>query len=115
MIQTELTRFKVKTGKTATVDEWMTFLNDHMKETLLTLENEKMFIETVFREQLDGIEYLYWYSVQRNGGNRVENSENWIDKKHLEYWDECIDSSYKPIDLTAEVVMIPDKIRINMN
>lgn len=68
----------------------MTFLNDHIKETLLTLENEKMFIETIFREQFDGIEYLYWYSVQGNGGNRVENSENWIDKKHLEYWDECI-------------------------
>ena len=48
MLQTELTRFKVKVGKTAIVDEWMSFLNEHMEETLLTLENEKMFVETIF-------------------------------------------------------------------
>lgn len=58
MLQTELTRFKVKVGKTAIVDEWMSFLNEHMEETLLTLENEKMFVETIFREQLNGDEFL---------------------------------------------------------
>ncbi|AGE29381.1 hypothetical protein M7W_742 [Enterococcus faecium ATCC 8459 = NRRL B-2354] len=114
MLQTELTRFKVKVGKTAIVDEWMSFLNEHMEETLLTLENEKMFVETIFREQLNGEEFLYWYSIQGEGGISVEDSESWIDKKHLEYWDECIDSTYKPIDLTTEVVMIPEKIRSNM-
>ena len=51
-----------KEGKTAKVDEWMAFLNNHMKDTLLTLENEKMYVETIFREILDGCEYLYWYS-----------------------------------------------------
>lgn len=114
MLQTELTRFKVKVGKTTLVDEWMSFLNEHMEETLLTFENEKMFVETIFREQLNGEEFLYWYSIQGEGGISVEDSESWIDKKHLEYWDECIDSTYKPIDLAIEVVMIPDKIRSNM-
>lgn len=90
MLQTELTRFKVKVGKTAIVDEWMSFLNEHMEETLLTLENEKMFVETIFREQLNGEEFLYWYSIQGEGGTPVENFESWIDKKHLEYWDECM-------------------------
>ena len=32
MLQTELTRFKVKAGKTAIVDEWMSFLNEHMEK-----------------------------------------------------------------------------------
>lgn len=114
MLQTELTRFKVKAGKTAIVDEWMSFLNEHMEETLLTLENEKMFVETIFREQLNGEEFLYWYSIQGEGGIPVENSESWIDKKHLDYWDECIDSTYKPDDLASEVVLIPEKIRSNM-
>ncbi len=114
MLQTELTRFRVKVGKTAIVDEWISFLNEHMEETLLTLENEKMFIETIFREQLNGEEFLYWYSIQGEGGISVEDSESWIDKKHLEYWDECIDSTYKSIDLATEVVMIPEKIRCNM-
>ena len=62
MLQTELTIFKEKAGKDI-VDEWMSFLNEHMEETLLTLENEKMFVDTIFREQLHGEEFLYWYSI----------------------------------------------------
>jgi len=48
------------------------------------------------------------------GGTEVEQSEHWIDKKHLEYWDECIDESFRPVDLEAAVVMIPEKIRGEM-
>lgn len=63
-INVELTRFRVKEGKSQKVDEWLAFLNDHMEDSLLTLEGEKMYVETNFREILDGREYLYWYSVQ---------------------------------------------------
>ena len=84
-LNVELSRFRVKEGKTAKVDEWMAFLNNHMKDTLLTLENEKMYVETIFREILDGCEYLYWFSVQAEGGIEVTDSESYIDKKHLEY------------------------------
>lgn len=44
-LNVELSRFRVKEGKTAKADEWMAFLNNHMKDTLLTLENEKMYVE----------------------------------------------------------------------
>ncbi|MFY8331867.1 DUF6176 family protein [Vagococcus carniphilus] len=110
----ELTRFKVKEGKSKIVDEWLLFLNENMKETLITLEKEKMYVETIFREVLNGDEYLYWYSVQGENGQEVEESEHWIDKKHLEYWEECIDKNFKPIDLSTEVVMIPEKIKKSM-
>lgn len=106
----ELSRFRVKEGKTVQVDEWMAFLNEHMEDTLLTLEGEKMYVETIFREVLDGHEYLYWYSVQAEGGNEVEDSESYIDKKHLEYWEECIDPSYDMVDLDPQVIMIPKPI-----
>lgn len=107
----ELTRFKVKNGKSKKVDEWLKFLNDHMKDVLITLEGEKMYVETIFREVLDGNEYLYWFSIQGEGGQEVEESQHWIDKKHLEYWNECIDPNYSPVDLSTEVVMIPENIR----
>ena len=107
----ELTRFKVKEGKTAKVDEWLKFLNENMEEVLVTLEGEKMYVETIFREWLNGEEYLYWYSVQGENGQDVEESQHWIDKRHLEYWNECIDSSFREVDLTTEVVMIPEKVR----
>lgn len=115
MLNIELTRFKVKKGKSKVVDEWLSFLNDNMNETLLTLEAEKMYVETIFREVLNGDEYLYWYSVQGVGGQEVEDSESFIDKKHLEYWEECIDTDFKAVDLNTEVVMIPTQIRKYMN
>ena len=96
MINIELTRFRVIKGKSEKV------------------EGEKMQIETIFREILDGEEYLYWYSIQGEGGIEVENSESWIDTRHLEYWEECIDKDFKPKDLDAQVVMIPEKIQEKM-
>lgn len=111
----ELTRFKVKAGKSGTVDEWLAFLNAHMKDVLITLEGEKMYVETIFREIWEGEEYLYWYSIQGEGGQNVEESTHWVDQKHLQYWDECMDESFRPIDLKTEVVMIPEKIKQVMN
>jgi hypothetical protein len=44
----ELTRFSVKPGMSHKVDEWLKFLNDNMEGVLLTLEREKMYVETIF-------------------------------------------------------------------
>lgn len=114
MDHVELSRFRVKPGKSAVVDEWMAFLNDNMADTLLTLEAEKMYVETIFREVIDGTEYLYWYSVQGEGGQAAEESTSYIDQKHLEYWDECIDPSYGCQDLSTQVVMIPQAIQASI-
>lgn len=107
----ELTRFKVKPGKSHRVDEWMKLLNDHMKEVLLTLNDEKMYVETIFREIRGGEEYLYWYSVQGEGGTEVEASQHEIDKKHLEFWYECIDEEAPAVDMKTEVVMIQEVVK----
>lgn len=114
MLTTELTRFKVKAGKSAIVDDWLAFLNENMAEVLITLGMEKMYVETIFREVLDGQEYLYWYSIQGSGGQEVTDSTHWIDEKHLAYWAECIDESFQPVDLKTEVMMIPDTIKKTM-
>ena len=107
----ELTRFRVKQGKSAKVDEWLAFLNDNMKDVMETLEGEKMYVETIFRETQGGHEYLYWYSIQGEGGQEVETSTHWSDKKHMEYWQECIDPEFAPIDLKTVAVMIPEKTK----
>ncbi|MBP3040910.1 hypothetical protein J9303_15590 [Bacillaceae bacterium Marseille-Q3522] len=111
----ELTKFRVKKGKSERVNEWLRFLNENMTDVLITLEGEKMYVETIFREHENGDEYLYWYSVQGAGGQEVQDSEHWIDKKHLEYWKECIDGTFQPVDLKTEVVMIPEKVRKSMD
>lgn len=114
VMNVELTRYRVIDGKSAVVDEWLTFLNENMKDVLITLEGEKMYVETIFREILDGNEYLYWYSIQGEGGVEVENSTHWIDEKHLAFWKECIDPSFQPVDLVTSVVMIPSSVKESM-
>ena len=105
----ELSRFRVKEGKTERVKEWMRFLNENMEDVLLTLDDEKMYVETIFSETCDDGEYLYWYSIQGVGGQNVSESNSWIDKKHLEFWNECIDETYQE-DMKKEVSMIPKYI-----
>ncbi len=107
----ELIRYRVKKNKSERVDEWLKFLNANMQDVLVTLEGEKMYVETIFRERLEGEEYLYWYSIQGQGGQAVEESEHWIDKKHLEFWDECIDETFGALNLKTEVIMIPENIQ----
>lgn len=107
----ELIRYRVKKNKSERVDEWLKFLNANMQDVLVTLEGEKMYVETIFRERLEGEEYLYWYSIQGHGGQAVEESEHWIDKKHLEFWDECIDETFGALNLKTEVIMIPENIQ----
>lgn len=107
----ELHRFRVFQGKSQVVDEWLNFLNQHMEDTLLTLEDEKMYVESIHREVLDGTEYLYWYIIQGEGGRSVKDSTSYIDIQHLKYWKECIDPSYKAKAMPALVAMIPHRVR----
>ena len=109
-MRVELSRFQVRKGKSGLVDEWMEFLNKYLPEVLLTLQDEKMYVETIFRESTAEGEFLYWYSVQGDGGKRVDQSMHWVDQKHLEYWQECIEPDYST-DMKVEVVMIPKLIR----
>lgn len=107
MTKVELTRFRIRKGKEAKAQEWMDFLNEHHTDTVATMTGEKMYVESVFKEKNpDGYTYFYWYSVQGEGGNAVEESESYIDKKHTEYWDECIDTEYKPVDMELEESLI---------
>ena len=100
-VRVELTRFRVLPGRGGVVEEWMAFLRDHEQAVRQTLGPEHMHVETIFSETVDGVEYLYWYSVQGEGGNDVTSSGHWLDRAHLDYWRRCIDPSFPPEDLTV--------------
>ncbi len=70
--------------------------------------------KTIFRERQGEDEYLYWYSVQGEGGLAVEDSHHEIDKQHLAFWEECIDSDTEPVDLQTAVSMIQEKVLASM-
>lgn len=108
-MKVELTKFKVKPNKSDKVDEWMAYIEENMDDALLTLEGEKMYVETIFREQNGEHEYLYWYSVQED--DMEDDEELNINQKLLDFFDECIDKTFQPLDLEASVVMMPKRIR----
>lgn len=113
-MQIELMRFRVLPGVTDQVNRWMDFLNSNMPAVLETLDGEKMYVETIFSETLDGVDYLYWYSIQGEGGIEVQDSTHWIDEIHLKYWKSCIDPEFTPQVLTPRVNMIPERIAAQM-
>lgn len=116
MTHIELIRFRIKKGKEKKAQEWMNFLNEHHVDTVKTMAAEKMYVETVFSEKKeDGYTYFYWYSVQGENGQNVEESESYIDKKHIEYWDECIDSTYHPVDMKVQQSLIAPEIEKIIN
>ncbi|MBM6615538.1 hypothetical protein JTF06_11650 [Desemzia sp. RIT804] len=114
-LHVELERFRVKSGKEETAREWMNFLNQHLAEVVKTLPNEKMYVESIFEEVIEGSMYLYWVSYQGMTASEVIFSDAYVDKKHLDYWGECIDATYGEHLLKTNVVMIQDKIKKEMN
>lgn len=40
----------------------------------------------------------------------MEESESYIDKKHLKYWDECIDEKYHPVDMILEQSLLAPRL-----
>ncbi len=109
-MKVELSRFRVKPGKSARVDEWLEMLNENMAEVLQTLEREQMKFEVIFREMIDGEEYLYWFSVQGESGQPMGTSPFEIDQKHIEFQKECLDAAYGMRDAQPQVIMAPEAI-----
>ena len=106
----EMTRFRVRSGAEVRAAEWMEFLRSHPDAFRETLEPERMYVETIFSEVIDGVTYLYWYSVQGEDRRSVLESEHWLDAQHLEFWRECIDPEFPPQDLTPQVHVVPVRV-----
>jgi hypothetical protein len=106
----ELSRFRVKPGKSARVDEWLAMLNERMDEVKQTLVREEMKAEVIFREIIGEDEFLYWCSIQGEAGEHVRTSPFEVDRLHIDFHEECIDHDYGMRDAQAQVIMIPDEI-----
>ncbi|MGL4336335.1 MAG: DUF6176 family protein [Turicibacter sp.] len=82
----------------------------YIEAVIKTLEGEKMYVETIFSEEDDDYMYLYWYSIQGEGGIEVIESDHEVDKKHIESWKLCVDTEYKPVHMKQQVSMIPSRV-----
>jgi hypothetical protein len=110
-MKTEFTTFRVIEGKEDLAEEWVETLKTRQEECVETLTREKMVFESVFKFHKEGRLYLSWFSLQEEGHKEVDTSGHKIDKVHLEYWDECIDRSFKPEDHIHVVSFIPKELK----
>lgn len=101
----EATKYRVKIDKTEKAGEMLKMLNNRIDECIQTLEREKMFIEAIFSEVINGRLYLTWFSVQGDNAEIVNSSPFQIDKDYLEMFDECIDKTFKPEDKKLELFL----------
>lgn len=109
-MKVELSRFHIKSEKSACVNEWLQMLNDNMGELIQTLDREQMKLEVIFREIIEGEEFLYWFSVQGEAGEEVTTSPFAVDQKHMQFEEECLDHNYGMRDAQPQVIMVPERV-----
>jgi hypothetical protein len=109
-MKVELTRLRIKDGMSSRVDEWFATLNAGKAECVETLEREKMYVESIFREKIGDEEFLYWFSIQGENGESIDTSPFPIDAIHREFGRECVDRSLPRVDMDPEVLLITPKV-----
>jgi hypothetical protein len=77
--------------------QWLAMLNARMDEVKETLVREEMHVEVIFREISGDDEFLYWFSIQGEGGAHVNTSPTPRPTTSLST--RCIDHDYGPATL----------------
>ena len=109
-MRVELSRYRIKAGKEARVDEWLKMLHDRTAESLPILEEEQMKLEVIFSETINGEQFLTWFSVQGDIDYNVRNSRHEVDQLHVQFADECMDDSYGRHDAQPQCVFVPERV-----
>jgi Family of unknown function (DUF6176) len=93
---------------------WLQCLLERQAECVATLDREAMHFESIFRAEIDGRLHLSWFSVQGTTGAHVVSSPFPIDKMHMEFWEECIDTSIAPTSHMHVLSFVPQAIALSM-
>ncbi|NQY37864.1 MAG: hypothetical protein HRT37_23510 [Alteromonadaceae bacterium] len=78
---------KLKPNSNEKVEKWRSTLSEHLDESLATLRDEGVEIESWFRVEIEGQEYLLWYMRAESIQRAFEVSQKLkhpIDKFHYE-------------------------------
>lgn len=105
----ELEGFAVYPEKRQRAHEWLAFLKNNQAKVNQTLIAENMQLEHIFSITLNDTLYLCWYSNQTAPSRPVEESTDPIDRKHLAFWDECIDANKPSLKFKLENTFMPPK------
>ena len=102
---------KLKPGSEEKVEEWHKTISSRIKEAVATLKDEGVEIESWFKVEIDGHDFLLWYMRAESIRKAFEVSQTLkhpIDKFHYELMAEIMDTNgnirANPIlDLTSKL------------
>jgi hypothetical protein len=104
-----LYRFKLNKENMATYREWVQWHHDEYGPMIKTLERERMYFESVFRDTVNDPDVIYWLTINGEGGETSSTSTLEIDKKHNEYMKKMLVKGSRNI-LKTEFNLVPDFI-----
>lgn len=99
----ELTKVRIKDGKSDRVDDWFEYINETREDVALTFAGDRVFVESMFRVSEEEGEFIYWYTLAADVEDETVIDENNVDRIHLDFWNECIDKRYRPRNYNANV------------
>lgn len=103
-IRLELTRHRIKPGKSAEVDEWMRMLNNRSDECRASLGPERMAVEAIFRLTDEHGEWLYWFELSGDAGEGL-NEDRAIVRDHIAHSERCKVPGH--VAATLQVLLLP--------
>ena len=107
---TDFIAFPVRPGKESRAAEWLAILVARQAECVATLDREAMHFESIFQIQIAGRLHLSWFGVRSPTGAPVASSPLEVDRLHMEFWRECIDSSAPPLKFNHVINFVPPSI-----
>ena len=113
-MKVELTRLRIKKGKSHRVDEWLRMANERIDEAVETLDRECMKLEIIFREVIGGDDYLCWFTIQDEAGEPIETSPFDVDHEHVKFGEECIDHEHGGHEAQPQVILVPPEVAKTM-
>ncbi len=108
-LKVSLYRFKLNTANLPVYHEWVQWHHDAYLPMVATLDRERMYFESVFRDSIAEPDVIYWLAINGEGGATSATSPLDIDKKHVEYMKKILVRGSRTT-LQTEFTLLPDFI-----
>ncbi|HVU98714.1 MAG TPA: DUF6176 family protein [Puia sp.] len=108
-LHSTLYRFTLNKSNMDVYQQWVRWHHEAYQPMIATLEREKMYFESVFRDTANEPGVIYWLAIDGEGGANSTSSTSEIDKKHVEYMKQILVKGSR-VTLKTEFTLIPSFI-----
>lgn len=105
-LQATLYRFQINSRNKKVFDDWVKWHQMEKEAIATTMEREKMYVESVFRDTLNNPDVIYWLAFEGTGGESYSTSNLAADQKHAAYMKQILIKGSK-VKLKTDFLMLP--------